>query len=687
MLCLLLLVISAAQAVPAAPPRVVVVVVPGLRAEDLTRLEIPALDSLIREGASGWMVCRAGRTGANGRDSEQALALTLGSGARAVAGAEMDRLAAGDRTALQTLRQQNERLDHPVPIGALGDVIHRAGWKTASLGSTDSDQPDRPGFALVMDSASRVDVTDGPAGSLQRDASAPDGIRADVPAMLQAYDHLEPSVALVTLTFGDLARADRYAPLCFPAIAAAHRAAALRALDTFLQALRSHLGSASSSPRTLLILLSPGPAASVTEPEDRLSPILLEGADIAPGILTSTSTRRHGLALNTDFLPTVARFLGLPLPREATGRPLVSSPVPTGALSPERLRAEHDNLLRIARQQNALGGLPTVQMVLVLLSLVALLYRRVPIAARMIGIGIVALPLGMLILPVLAPGSVWAAAALLAGFTVLIAILGGRDARAARWTFFALCATLVALTLADLLTGTHLLQQAWMSYSVVEGARFYGIGNEYMGAVIGAACALIPLVEKKKRIALLAALFLALVLAMGFPGAKVGAIPSAGAAFGAALLVLWRGRLRARDVALVLLGVGLLLAAMAALDLRHAAGAQTHLARALTGAGGDTLWGIARRKLALEGYLFLHSPWSATMVVSAGALWWLRRKQPERFSGIAQEAVLAGLVCGAVASLLCNDSGVTAAALILLYGWSEKLTEVSSAFDPARLLP
>ena len=658
------------------------------------------------------MVCRAARTGANGRDSETALALTLGSGARATAGPEMDRLVTGDLSALPALRRVNERLDHPVPIGALGDLVHGAGWQTASLGNADTDGPDRPAYAIVMDSGGCVDVTDEPGGSAQHDASAPYGMRADVPAMLRAYDRLPPRVALTAFTFGDLARAGQYAPLCYPAVAAAHRAAALRALDGLLQALRLRLQSAASSRRALLVLLAPGPPEAGSDPKDRLAPLLLQGAGAAPGILLSPSTRRPGLALNTDFLPTVARFLSLPAPHEATGRPLNASPLPPdGALSPQRWRASHDRLLHVARQQNTLGGLPTVQMLLVLMGLAALFMRRLTFLSRMAAVAIVALPLGMLVLPVLAPGSVGAAAALLAGFTLLLAILGGRQPQTARRMVLILCAALVTLILADLLTGTHMLQQAWMSYSVMEGARFYGIGNEYMGAVIGAALIMglksPPLLRKEKERGaepLLRAdgdriggevsasvpsslfplpsslfslpLFLALMLAMAFPGAKVGAIPSAGAAFGAALLTQWRRRLRARDLTLLLLGVGVLLATMAALDLHHAAGAQTHLARALSGAGGDTLPGIARRKLALEAYLFLHSPWSATMVVSACALGWLRRTYPQRFAGIQQEAAFAGLVCGAVASLLCNDSGVTAAALILLYGCAEKLMEV-----------
>jgi hypothetical protein len=191
-----------------------------------------------------------------------------------------------------------------------------------------------------------------------------------------------------------------------------------------------------------------------------------------------------------------------------------------------------------------------------------------------------------------------------------------------------------------------------------------------------------PLIPGPWPLAACSGLFLLLLVALGAPqfGAKVGAIPSAGIAFGVLLLVWRRGSLRLRDVILLLIAAGLLLGAFAWLDLRHAAAQQTHLARAFAGAGGDTLYGIAQRKLTLEGYLLLHSPWSATLAVCAFSLWWLQRAHPALFASDNAEtrtrrAVFAGLLAGALASLLCNDSGVTAAALILLYGWAWAILE------------
>ncbi len=71
--------------------RVVVLLVPGLRADDLTRCPLPGLTALRSEGAAGWMVCRAARAGnprqltADGRDTLPSLSLTLGNGTRALA--------------------------------------------------------------------------------------------------------------------------------------------------------------------------------------------------------------------------------------------------------------------------------------------------------------------------------------------------------------------------------------------------------------------------------------------------------------------------------------------------------------------------------------------------------------------------------------------------------------------------
>lgn len=673
--------------------RVVVVSVPGLRADDLIRPELPTLNRLIAEGASGWMVCRAarGEEAAAKRNPHLTLraaqALTLGSGARALArytalnsiGSYADQPAFFP-TMLGDLKAINAHLGYPVSIGALGDALHHAGRKTAVIGNADTDTSDRSMYALAMDSQGSVDSPRESLNRVQPDGSAPYGFRADLATMLHDYDQQDATTALVVLDFGDLERADRYAPLCLPAAATIHRTAALHALDSFLASLLPRLHT---TPQTALVLLAPGPALSA-EPLDRLAPVVLWGAGSAPGLLTSASTRHPGLVLNTDFLPTVLARLQLPPLPGATGRPMQSLPDKTTPIPslPQRgrggqgIRDIYTALLTTARQQHTPGGLPTVQLLLVLIGAMGLFFRR-PQIVRATLAAIVTLPLGMLLLPPVAPGSVLGASALLALFSLACALPAWRRENDAERMIFTLIGLLPPIVLLDLLTGSHLLQRAWMSYSVMEGARFYGIGNEYMGAVIGAMCVLPGRFATfsndgeagKWRLWGMGALALLVTMGASRFGAKVGAIPSAGTAFGAIALLRGRGQIRAREMLGTMVVLALLLAGFAALDLRHAAGEQSHLARAFSGAGGGSVLDIAQRKLALEGALLLRSPWSLTLLAAGFGLGRLRRIHAACFQDLNARATFAGLVVGGIASLLCNDSGLTAAALIALYGW------------------
>ena len=663
---------------------------PGLCAEDLTSPLLPALRQLRGEGAAGWMVCRAARAtdrrqlAPDGRDTPASLALTLGSGVRAIATPGGVRLAITDavnssspvnlNSSLDALREGNRSVDHAVAVGALGDLAHRQGGRTALLGSaqTDSAFTDDTfdlGWLLAMDGTGHIDNVLSALDTGITDPSAPYGRRDDVPALLKKASELDSRFALVVIAFGDLERADRYGPLCLPTQSALHRANALSALDALVSGLRRQLAprranSGGTTPTPRLYLLAPAPALA-TPANDRIAPVCVWGGGVSPGTLTSPSTRTSGIVVNTDFLSSIAADLGTPPPSGTIGRPFAVQATPTEN-TVENWKTRHDRLLQSERLKDAYGGLPTVQALLVLAALWAFRRQKCRLSG-MLAIVIVSLPLGMLLLPSLpfVPRSPLGAGLTLAAFVGLFALLAWRaypHSPRLHGLLLTLCAVLTIVIALDLLTGSHLLREAWMSYSVMETARFYGIGNEYMGVVIGAGCLLLGEIgerEKGKIIPLLFSLLLVLILGYNRFGAKVGAVPSAGCALGVTMLVLWRGRVRARDVGMIGIGAGLLLGVLVLLDMRHAAGEQSHLARAFLGRGGNVL-AIAQRKLSLEGYLLLHSPWSLALLCATGAFWNVGRK--------AQAATRAGLVTGAIVSLACNDSGVTAAAMIMLFG-------------------
>jgi len=657
------------------------------------------------------MVCRAARVTdtrllrSDGRESNASLLATLGSGSRALA----PRAAPSDspETRLRSLQSANSSLDHTVPLGALGALFHRRSLQTATLSDADTSWPDGDAWYAAMDADGHIDfpMTH---GILLPDESAPYGVRTDLPALLADFDADYTRAGLIVVECAALDRADRYAPYCRPAVAAQQRLAAYHSLNTLLTAVLRRCQAQHGRAAVPILLLSPAPAASSDDRTDRLAPIVWWGSGDPAGILFTASTRRPGLVLNTDVLATLAERLKLPLPPGATGRPFHSRKIPAAPFllrptmpSGSYLAARYTDWMRMSHLQNSPGGLPTLQLLLPLLGTVLLLLaaRAAPKTRsrlhRIVGAIatlVVTLPLGMLVLPLLNPSAPWAAQALLTALLLTTGLVAAFRPQSGFLLFRLLSGLLILILLLDLPTGTHLLQSAWMSYSVVEGARFYGIGNEYMGVAIGAACVLFGLSGKRNKttvpqtdlaqIIAFTALFLALTLEMGVYGAKVGAIPSAGTAFGVTLLVWRRGRLGIQEIGLVLLLAATGLGLLAAFDARHSAGDQTHFIRALTGAGGGSIPEILRRKLQLEGWLLLHSAWSATLAVAAASLLWIRRTSPHLFALPRPHAAFLGMGFGAIACLLCNDSGLTAAALLLLYGWAWAAIETTRT-DPS----
>ncbi|MCX6377440.1 MAG: hypothetical protein NTU88_15625, partial [Armatimonadetes bacterium] len=154
-----------------------------------------------------------------------------------------------------------------------------------------------------------------------------------------------------------------------------------------------------------------------------------------------------------------------------------------------------------------------------------------------------------------------------------------------------------ALILGDTLTGARLLRWSIISCDQIMGFRYYGIGNEYVGILIGASLMFPILFLRSSSLKaakdsevraireatswLMAAWFAFVAFVIGYPGlgANVGGLITAVATFGVALMVLNGVRVRARHViGLVALGF-LVVAVFAAIDV--ASGEGSHLGRSV----------------------------------------------------------------------------------------------------------
>jgi hypothetical protein len=651
----------------------VVLCLPGLTVDDVRPDRMPVLDRLTGESSVALVntVTRATFDPAGEKwDAEASAYLTLGMGGRGRCTrvdyrGGLDLLAA----AVARLRQENRGGTRAVAPGRLGTLLRQAGRQTAALGCADDWQVlHRPILLAAMDGEGLIDRGDVSQRCLRRDPARPFGWISNADYLLQAASPMLPGTDLLWIDAGDLPRAERYAPFCTAPIAAAHRRAALRQADDLLAGLLPLARRA----RAILVVLAPLGGREAGGRRLTLAPLVWYDSQRPPGLLASGSTHRAGLIAMTDVADLLARSI--------TGRPDLApelvrpQPARTPWIELRRLQAE------IARADDwRPAGIRAAQLLLLgaaLLSLAGLYYgwcRRRQLLLAALPLAVLA---GLGVVTAAGPAP-WLLGALLAGL-----LLSPRVARqGAAWRSLTLVyGWFAAGLLLELLPGGRALYASPLGYSLALGARYYGIGNEWMGAITGAVLLVLTVAGQRDVPArryfwpLPAVGALLLVVALfGAPGAGANLGGALSALAGAAVVSLLYAPRRARwwlAALAALLGVAVVGLLMAA-DARRAAGDQTHVARLLQTLHGDlgdlgptiaAKWGVDWRMA--QGF------WGILLAIETAAAWMavtLLRRAADGPPGLpnAARTAVAAFTLTAAAAVLFNDSGVLAGAFLM----------------------
>jgi hypothetical protein len=295
---------------------------------------------------------------------------------------------------------------------------------------------------------------------------------------------------------------------------------------------------------TMLLVTAPGAALGG---RPHLRAVVITGPGFGHGLLRSSSTRQPGIVTLTDLTPTVAGWLGRSVPSQIVGARLTSGP--RGSLAAAvRVLIGRDTAEQVwmsthgwfftgyALADLLLLGVP----VLVVRGRGAGQARRRARCWRTGGVVAAAVPAGTF-LAALVPWWLHVhPAAWLYGMSIAWALLVAAAALAGPWRrdslgpFGLICLFTLAVLGVDVMTGSRLQLETPFGLSLIEGGRFYGIGNEALG--VYCVCALVGatwlgrLASRRfpgdARTAMLAASAVGLfaVVASGWPGfgAKVG---------------------------------------------------------------------------------------------------------------------------------------------------------------------
>lgn len=697
----------------AADGKVVLVTIGGTSLDEVTSLKLPNLQLLIGQGAIGVANVRQANIrqlpddAGVGRYSMEGGCVTIGAGTRAAATTDArkgynvadvvdgrplcqlyESLYGNPPGSAKVLHLGMNRLwfinseeRYPIEPGALGNTLRKAGLKTAAIGNSDtSKEPRREASVIAADFNGIIDFGDVGAKMVRHDPSAPYGVRTDTGSLIAAFRYAVSRADFIVVDVGDTARAATYAQHCLDVQGAKLKYKALRSADEIIGGILKYIDLSHDR----IIIASPNPSPQAVENFDFLTPVIIAGRGIAHGLLTSGSTHRKGIITNADISSSILSVFSIDQPHSFVGSDIT---VVNGSVA-DLVKTNKRIILQIHRQPIMRGIAGFLIVYIIVISLYILLYGQ---AAKRWASWAALLPvylmLSVLWLPAVADMAILGTIAVLAG---LVAVTIGSawfvlrsPSKALVWV----CGAIVITAVADLIRGEVLLRDSIMSYTPVNGARYYGIGNEYMGSIISAAMIgagfLAAALAAKKTVVKMAVLMLILGIVavfIGHPslGANAGGVVSAVAA-AVVGLILWQGNgISKKHMLIAGISIIAVLGILAIVDFLRPGASQSHVGRAvhLIASGGiREMLTIIERKVAMNLMLIKNSTWSKLLMASAASVIALLFVQGFnvldrlRKNHHIQSGAIAATV-GTVAALLFNDSGIVAASTAFIYVWT-----------------
>jgi len=705
--------------------QVIVLFISGFSFADLKQLKsYPHVDKWLAKSAMGAMTIRS----AGARNEENAY-LLLGSGGQAVyteasgtAYHALERMESGETAAERMQRNrgfpvslseetllfpgiyrlQAENLDKPFTarIGLLGRVLSANGMIAAVYGNADVEgKKHRHAALFAMDERGMIPAGDLSSRTYLADPAFPGGHRTDYAYLLERITQ-ERRPGMLVAELSDLARLYQAQNQMHSAHFQRQYKQVLADLDRFLgNVLQMRKGN------QMVIVTSAMVNEKAVKDKSLLTPLLLWKEGGAGTWLQSATTRHAGVISGLDVLPTLLHWLKVPMPQGLLGHPLTSAPQQAGSI--EALLAHVQEIDRVyANRSPIMYTYVMLQIIILIAAALFWLWKKGERGkgAEKLRRGIRLSLLSMLFYPLLfllEPLLSWSVPPpVILGVIIMFALGGALIVETWRLPNMMLLVAgmTIGAVLVDGFTGAEAMQRSYLGYDPVIGARFYGLGNEYEGVVVGATILLVSALYQLRKpgasvfcMTVAVLLFGLVLLYMGAPslGANAGGFLAATVGFGVAWFRLQEWRVGKKGLLLL---TGGLLAGIGTLIVINLSSSQplTHVGRVANDivlGRWDEVMNIIERKLEMNWRLIRISGWSKVFAVSLVVIGLLSLRTDRYLRNLSEQYPylvkgFAGLIAGSLAGLVLNDSGiVTAATSIIFYVVPALSAAIGEPFD------
>ena len=586
----------------------------------------------------------------------------------------------------RNINQNTDNGGYGATLGMLGTTLNKNNLKVALLGNSDIKKNDDlkkiRNLALVcMDENGRVQS--GNVDNInKKDDTMPFGISTDYDKLKSETKKYYENNDVIFVELGDTYRLDEYKNNLNENTYKSMKKKIYQNINDYLKEVFEMAGK-----NDTIYIVSEFESNLDYKTKRRLSPVIKFEKD-GYGLLESSTTRNSGIVSNIDIGVDIINKFGLKN-ELMIGKVFKNVQDENGI---KKVLKDYERIVSIntirASVVNSYVGIVSASWVI---AMIAILFKnKIPkkekglgrdqifkVLKELIKLGLI-MPLAFLTAPVFqfkTPAGLVSGVLIVTIIYYLIGYFLFRKDDIKQMGFYAFLT--IGLIIIDCVIGTPLMKSGIMSYDAINGARYYGVGNEYEGVTIASAVFALAVLLNYKKISKWLAVVLSLVIlitsAMPSMGANVGGAISESVAYLLFILLIFDVKLDLKKI--IMIGVATVLIVVAFAGLDFLMGTESHLAvftNQIIQEGPAAIFNTFGRKIQMNLKLAKSSVWVNILIVSIiiiGALIFkpsgyfkkIHDKYPMIFKGFMASFV------GCIVTLLVNDSGIVAASTAAIY--------------------
>ncbi|NDI34710.1 hypothetical protein [Chengkuizengella sediminis] len=593
---------------------------------------------------------------------------------------------------ISLLYEMNENNRYQTQIGLLGETLKQNeknifvyGNRDRGIVSNESyDGRKRSVALMLMDQWGLIPYGNIGAETLTMNENRPFSIQTNYQWIYEQLSNVKTN-SMILIELGDLDRlyVDKsyYLPERFQQL----KQEILKEMDKFLGKIITEM-----NPEDALFVFSPQVHRDAKEEKLLLTPIIYYDHQITPGLLTSSTTKRNGILSHVDIAPSLLNFFQISIPVEMMGNIMISEDNDQKDihwLAQELVKIQNIYQLR----PKLLYSFVTFEVIVLIASLFVVLrgWNQGMQFIKPFLLSLLIAPLVMLWMGYFSGLSSFIQIVFFLLVTFLLSMM---------FQYFSIILMLTIISfstsfmiLLDGLFGAYAMKHSVLGYDVMIGARYYGIGNEFMGVLIGSTALAATMIFhmtylKYERVTkwLITSYFLIVIFYLGAPflGTNAGGTITAIVTFS----ILWIRCFKEkwlRSIHWMKLAVfcGILgfvsLSVLWVLNdvLITDQNKVSHIGKAMNGLFGGNVQqtlDIVIRKISMNWHLIQVSAWSKVFLTSLVVIVLFVLKPKGRFQKWHDKyySLMIGfssITIGTIAVFFLNDSGIVAAATMIVY--------------------